>query len=230
MRRTILLAASLSFCFLAGPRLTADDAKTKEPAAKASSKDEKDDRKWKSLFDGKSLDGWKVPNFGTQGEVEVEDGQIHLGFGDGCTGITYTKDFPKWNYEVSCDAMRVDGNDFFCGMTFRVGDDPCSFIPGGWGGTVVGLSTIDGYDAANNATSSFFRFKDKTWYTFRVRVTKERIQCFIDKEKVVDQELEGHKISIRSEVELSRPFGIAAWRTTSALKNIKLRELETGEK
>jgi 3-keto-disaccharide hydrolase len=230
MRRLLLLCVPLSLCFIAGSRLSADDAKTKDAATKTSSNEENDDRKWKSLFDGKSLAGWKVPNFGTQGEVEVEDGQIHLGFGDGCTGVTYTKDFPKWNYEVSCDAMRVDGNDFFCGMTFRVGDDPCSFIPGGWGGTVVGLSTIDGYDAANNSTSSFFRFKDKTWYTFRVRVTKERIQCFIDKEKVVDQELEGHKISIRSEVELSRPFGIASWKTASALKNIKVRLLEAGEK
>ena len=185
--------------------------------------------KWTSLFDGKSLAGWKVPNFGTQGEVEVEDGKIILGFGDGCTGITWTKDFPKWNYEVRCDAMRVDGNDFFCGMTFRVGDDPCSFIVGGWGGTVVGLSSVDGYDAANNETSSGREFKEKQWYAIRVRVTKERIQCWIDKERVVDLELKDRKISIRPEVELNKPFGIASWRTTAALKNIQVRTLDKNE-
>jgi hypothetical protein len=228
--RSVLCVSTLA-CFIVGSRIEADDVKTKDaPASKAPAKDAKDAKEWKSLFDGKSLDGWKVPNFGTQGDVEVDDGKIILGFGDGCTGVTYTKDFPKWNYEVTCDAMRVDGNDFFCGMTFRVGDDPCSFIVGGWGGSVVGLSSIDGYDAANNSTSSFHQFKDKTWYTIRVRVTKDQIQCFIDKEKVVDQELEGRKISIRPEVELSRPFGIASWKTTAALKNIKVREFKPGEK
>jgi len=185
--------------------------------------------KWTSLFDGKSLAGWKVPNFGTQGDVEVEDGKIILGFGDGCTGITWTKDFPKWNYEVRCDAMRMDGNDFFCGMTFRVGDDPCSFIVGGWGGTVVGLSSVDGYDAANNETSSGREFKEKQWYAIRVRVTKERIQCWIDKERVVDLALKDRKISIRPEVELNKPFGIASWRTTAALKNIEVRMLDKDE-
>jgi hypothetical protein len=185
--------------------------------------------KWKSLFDGKSLAGWKVPNFGTQGDVEVEDGQIILNYGDGCTGVTWTKEFPKWNYEVRCEAMRVDGNDFFCGMTFPVGNDPCSFIVGGWGGTVVGLSSIDGYDAANNETARGMSFKEKQWYPIRVRVTKESIQCWIDEEKIVDLELKDRKISIRPEVELSKPFGIASWRTTAALKNIQVRMLEKDE-
>ena len=205
-----------------------EPAKAKSAAGeKQVSKDAKKDReKWTSLFDEKSLDGWKIPNFGTQGEVEVEEGKIILHFGDGCTGITWTKDFPKWNYEVTCDAMRVDGNDFFCGMTFRVGDDPCSLIVGGWGGTVVGLSNINGYDAANNETTKGMEFKDKQWYTIRVRVTKAAIECWIDKEKVVDQELKDNKISIRPEVELSKPFGIASWRTTAALKNIKVRTLD----
>jgi hypothetical protein len=203
----------------------------KAAAEKTADKDKgKDNEKWTSLFDGRTLAGWKVPNFGTQGEVDVDDGKIILGFGDGCTGVTWTKDFPTWDYEVACDAMRVDGNDFFCGMTFPVGKDPCSFIVGGWGGTVVGLSSIDGFDAANNETAKGMDFKQKQWYAIRVRVTKEHIQCWIDKEKVVDLELKDRKISIRSEVDLSRPFGIASWRTTAAIKNIRVRSLRPDEK
>jgi len=50
------------------------------------------------LFDGKSLEGWEITQFGTQGPVAVYDGKIVLGYGDGCTGLTFTKDFPKLNY------------------------------------------------------------------------------------------------------------------------------------
>ena len=38
------------------------------------------------------------------------------------------------------EAQRVQGNDFFATTTFRVGKDPLTFVVGGWGGTVVGLS------------------------------------------------------------------------------------------
>jgi hypothetical protein len=31
------------------------------------------------------------------------------------------------------------------------------------------------------------------------------------------------KLSVRPEVELSKPFGIASWTTTAAVKNIRLR-------
>ena len=102
-------------------------------------------------------------------------------FGDGCTGVTWTKEFPTWDYEVACDAMRVDGNDFFCGMTFPVGKDPCSFIVGGWGGTVVGLSSIDGFDASENETTQYYEFERDRWYKIRLRVTPERIEAIVDR-------------------------------------------------
>ncbi len=84
-------------------------------------------------FDGTFLTGWEVTNFGPQGPVSVSDDQIILGMGEGCTGITWKGDFPKVDYEVSLDAKRVEGNDFFCGLTFPAGKDPCTLIIGGWG-------------------------------------------------------------------------------------------------
>lgn len=181
------------------------------------------------LFDGKSLDGWKITNFGGEGEVRVEKGEIHLDIGSDMTGITYTKAVPTMDYEISLDAMRTAGGDFFCGLTFPIGKDPCSFIVGGWGGGTVGLSSIDDADASENETASFHSFDDKRWYKIRVRVTKQKVECWIDKEQVVDLKHTNRRISIRSEVEPCKPLGIATWSTAAALRNIELRRLPASE-
>jgi hypothetical protein len=177
------------------------------------------------IFDGRTLKGWEITNFGPQGAVYVSGGRIILGTGDGCTGITWKGDFPVKRYEVSLDAMRVSGNDFFCGMTFPVGKDPCTLIIGGWGGTTVGLSNIDGRDASENETTSLISFEKNRWYNIRLLVSDSTIKAFIDSSMVVNFAFKGKKLSIRPEVELSRPFGIASWRTTAALKNIRVKKL-----
>ena len=185
--------------------------------------------KEESLFDGKSLDGWKVTQFGGQGEVSVKDGCLTLGFGSSLTGVTYEKDFPKVDYEILLEARRLDGSDFFCGLTFPVEESHCSLILGGWGGGVVGLSSIDGRDASENETTQYMSFKDRTWYPIRVRVTKREITVWIQDKRVIQQPLEGRKISTRSEVNLSRPLGIAAWETSAALRNIRFRRLPAAD-
>jgi hypothetical protein len=174
------------------------------------------------IFDGKTLTGWEITNFGPQGPVFISDDQVVLGMGDGCTGITWKGKFPSVGYEVTLEAKRIDGNDFFCGMTFPVGKDPCTLIVGGWGGTVVGLSSINGMDASENETSTLRQFEKDRWYTIRLRVTEELIQAWIDDEIVVDFAIGSNSLSIRPEVELSKPFGIASWRTTAAIRNIRV--------
>ena len=174
------------------------------------------------IFNGISLDGWEVTNFGPQGPVSVSGGEIVLGMGDGCTGITYTRDIPYTDYEITLEARRKEGNDFFCGLTFPVGNDFCTFIAGGWGGTTVGLSCIDGKDAAENETSSLHNFDKNRWYGIRLLVTGTRIEVWIDEEKVVDMETKGRRISIRPEVNLSKPLGIASWNTTAGVRKIRL--------
>jgi hypothetical protein len=178
------------------------------------------------LFDGKSLHDWEITNFGPQGPVYVSSGNIILGMGDGCTGITLKRYFPTLNYEVSLDAKRLEGNDFFCGLTFPVGIDPCTLIIGGWGGTTVGLSSIDGMDASENETTSLQSFDKNRWYHIRLAVTGRTIQAWIDSVKVVDFTIGNKKLSIRPEVELSKPFGIASWRTTAAIRNIRVLKIE----
>ena len=197
--------------------MLADDAPTKKKDSKK--------KEWRSLFDGKTLKGWEVAKFGGEGDVTVENGAVYLEIGNYMTGIRATQEIPKIDYEVELKAQRVAGTDFFCGMTFPVGDDPCSLILGGWGGGVCGLSSIDGLDASENQTTSYRQFKNGTWYQVRLRVTKEKIEAWIDDEQIVDQELDGRKVSIRSEVELSKPFGFATWATCGALKDIKIRKI-----
>lgn len=174
------------------------------------------------LFNGKSLMGWEITNFGPQGPVFVSGNEIILGMGDGCTGITWTGDFPETDYEVSLEAKRMEGNDFFCGMTFPAGKDPCTLIVGGWGGTVVGLSCIDGMDASENETTSIRKFDNHRWYAIRLNVSNDSIKAWIDSELIVNVEITGKKLSVRPEVELSRPFGVASWRTKAALRNMRL--------
>lgn len=182
---------------------------------------------WKSLFDGKTLAGWKPTDFAGRGEVNVKEGKIILESGQ-MTGITWTNanDLPRMNYEISLEAMRVEGSDFFCGLTFPVGKDPCSLIVGGWGGGVVGLSSIDSQDAANNETTRYMNFQTGRWYLIRLRVTDKKIEAWIDADKVVDLTTTDRTISVRLEMEESKPLGIATWSTAAALRNLQLRRLQ----
>lgn len=181
---------------------------------------------WTSLFDGKTMGQWQPTKFGGEAEVRVENGQIVLNRGDDMTGVTWSGAMPKMNYEVSLEAARLEGSDFFCALTFPVGESPCTFVVGGWSGSVVGLSCLDGEDASRNDTTQVMDFDDKRWYRVRVRVTPAKIEAWIDDKKTVDVETKGRKISIRDECELSRPLGIATWRTTAGLRDLKIRKLD----
>jgi hypothetical protein len=181
---------------------------------------------WKALFDGKTLTGWKEAKFGGEGEVYVEKGAIVMGLGNDMTGATYAgADFPKMDYEVAFDGKRLKGHDFFCTTTFPVGKEFCSLVVGGWGGGLVGLSSVDMNDASENETSSNAEFKDNQWYRVRIRVTKDRITAWIDDKQVVDLETKDRTLSIRGECELCRPFGFATWRTVGAVRDVRVRSL-----
>ena len=179
-----------------------------------------------SLFDGKTLGHWKITDFGGQGNVYVKDAAIYLEMGNDMTGVNWTGPLVRMNYEITLEAMRVDGSDFFCGLTFPVADNPCSLILGGWGGSICGLSNIDYYDAANNETTKFFSFEDKKWYRVRLRVTPNRIQAWLNDEELVNIETTGRKIDIRAEVDLSQPLGIATWQTAGAIRNIYMKPIQ----
>lgn len=178
------------------------------------------------LFDGKSLAGWRVANvhdFASHGKVEVKNGRIEMAVGGPETGIARTDSPPKMNYELSLEAMRTDGSDFFCGLTFPIRDEFCTMIIGGWGGGLIGLSNVDGQAANDNETTTFHTFKDNTWYKIRLRVTDTKVQAWIDDEQLIDLATKDRRFKVWWEQEPMRPLGIANWNTGTALRNITLR-------
>ena len=181
---------------------------------------------WEGMFDGQTLSGWRETKFAGHGEVRCQDGVIVLSMGDPFTGINWTNDFPTMNYEVALDAMRVMGSDFFCGLTMPVGTNFCSLIVGGWGGSLAGISSLDGMDASENETTKFTSFESGRWYRIRLRVTENKLEGWIDKDKLINVVTTGKRISVRAgDIELSEPFGLAAWQTTAALREIKFRRV-----
>lgn len=213
----------------ASPVLLAADkpAPDKKPAADQTASG------WQVMFDGKSLDGWKKSAFSTEGNVEVKNpfkegkGAIIMDSTDALSGITWTKEVPKMNYEASVDAMKLDGSDFFCALTFPVGDSAVTFVCGGWGGGVVGISSIDGQDASENETTKTMKADAGKWYHIRVRVTPGKLEAWIDDEKYVDLNTEGRKLSLRfGEISESLPLGISCFQTSAAIRDVRLRKIE----
>ncbi|MCH2401956.1 MAG: DUF1080 domain-containing protein, partial [Pirellulales bacterium] len=183
-----------------------------------------------SLFDGKSLKGWRIVtpfDFLNHGKVSVDQGTLLLDAGQPATGIAWTGELPRIDYELQLDAQRVAGDDFFCGLTFPVGPDYCTLILGGWGGGVTGLSNVNGNSAVENETTAFSEFENGRWYHIRLRVTSDKIQAWVDKDQIVDLETKDRKLSIWWEQEPVRPLGIANWYTKTALRNLSLQRVVT---
>lgn len=244
-RRTLplLLTALLtvaSFRLVSGqdatrPRLTqesasakvVESAKDKGAAAEQKTNASKtaDDR-WIPLLPEKGLAGWEITDFGEKGKVTHEGNQLIIEMGDPLNGINYTKnDFPTDKYEIYVEANRLEGSDFLCGLTFPVQDKYCSFIAGGWGGGLVGLSSVDGFDASENSTTSYLELENNRWYKFRIRVDPEYIRAWIDGDEYLRQEREGHEFSTRIEVYSSRPIGYCAFQSKVAIREFKWRPI-----
>lgn len=163
-------------------------------------------------------------------ELEWDEGSrsLRMGVGLDLNGVRWTGPLPKVPYVVELEARRMSGNDFFCGLTFpvRSGKECVSLILGGWGGSVVGISSIDGMDASENSTGSQREFENLRWYRIRVEVGEERVQAWIDDVQVVDAHTEGHALSLRSgPIEDCAPLGLASWQTSAELRGMKWRNL-----
>lgn len=185
-----------------------------------------------SLFDGKSLKGWKESNFAAQGGAKVEANfkdagpAIIVEQGEVLSGITYTNEVPKVDYEVSLEAMKLQGSDFFCALTFPHKDAHATLVLGGWGGGVVGISSVDNSDASENETTKYFAFDKNKWYRIRVRVTADKIEAWLDDEQITNLETKDKKIGMRpGEIEEAAPLGLSTYQTRSAYRNVRLKKL-----
>lgn len=167
-----------------------------------------------------------------EGAQELEWDQEHrvlkIGFGTDLNGVRWTGALPEVPYEVELEARRMSGSDFFCGLTFpvRTGNEHVTLVVGGWGGSLVGISSINGLDASENSTASMHEFEDRRWYRIRVEVRGERLQAWIDDEQVVDAITEDQRLSLRvGPIEDCAPFGLATWATQAEVRGIRWRGL-----
>lgn len=207
------MLASLLLLLLAVPASAQSTGSAEEPG-------------WQPLFDGKSLAGWREIPFTNRGPVRVEDGSIVIGPGKPMTGISRSVNFPKVDYEIRWEGMRRQGNDFFATLTFPVGESFCTWVTGGWGGDIVGLSSIDGWDAADNETRRYFTFENERWYRLRLQVRADRIRAWIDDRQVINVSIEGRTVGLRpGETKLMAPLGFASYSTMGAIRKVEYRSL-----
>jgi len=183
---------------------------------------------WFSMSDGKGLTGWKVlkeDSFALAGKVEAKDGAIVLGEGMPFTGIAWEGEFPKEDFEVRFEARRQNGIDIFGSITVPVGDSHVTLSCGGWGDSVVGLSSVDDRNASDNQTTKIMSFKNGQWFKFRIRVTKEKVEAWIDDKQVIDLERKDKKFTIYDELKPHRPVGFFSWSTEGAVRNVEMQRI-----
>lgn len=208
---------------------SAKAAAENQPAAPAPAAAPKEEPKVIPLFNGKDLTNWKITQYGGEGEVSVtEMGEMEFGFGAILSGVNWAGQPPrKSGFEISLEAMKLDGTDFFCALTFPVKESHATFVVGGWGGGIVGISSIDDLDASENETMRIEGFRDNVWYKIKVRVTDGKIEAWIDDTQMVDLELKDKKISLRpGDIELSVPIGLASYQTRAKFRNIVWNNLD----
>ncbi len=179
------------------------------------------------LFNGKSLDDWETVDVGGSGTVEMEGGLMIINQGENVSGAVYKKAsaLPMTNYEITLEAKRLQGVDFFVGLTFPVGDVKhcATLICGGWGGSVTGISSIDNLDASENNTSSYQRFEDNKWYAVKLRVTPENLSVWVNDKQVIDEIITGRKVGVRpGPIESYLPLSLTTFNTAAAIRNVKL--------
>ena len=180
-----------------------------------------------SLFDGKSLNGWNVVDFSGKGEVKVQPGGVlEIGMGSMLSGVVYTNAPVRMNYEISLEARRTMGSDFFCGLTVPVDSNCCSLIVGGWGGSLTGISSLDGMDASENETTGSYEFENGRWYTIKMRVTPERLEAWVDDKRIVNTQIVERRVGMRpGDIEYCMPLGLATWQTKAEIRNVRVKKL-----
>jgi len=181
------------------------------------------------LFDGKSLKNWSITDYAGRGEVSLDGkGSVRLEFGVALTGIHWAgHELPRNNYEIRWEAKKEMGSDFFGSLTFPFRKNHATLILGGWGGALVGISCLDGFDASENETATAHLFQLNRWYACRLMVTADYFRFWVDQEKLIDCAVKDRKVALRSgEIELSAPLGFSTYDTTGMIRNVALLNLK----
>lgn len=184
---------------------------------------------WKLLSEEFAPD-WKASGIPEEGKVSVHDGEITLHPGQPMTGVRFdawqSARLPVTRYAIEYEAMRTEGNDFFGTVTFPVNEAHVSLVVGGWGGTLVGISSIDDMDASENNTRGNARFENNRWHKVRIEVRDGDLRAWINDKLFVNVSTKGRKLGLRTgEIQKCAPFGFASYATQSRIRNVVIRRL-----
>ncbi|HVV71005.1 MAG TPA: family 16 glycoside hydrolase [Verrucomicrobiae bacterium] len=148
-------------------------------------------QEWESLFDGKTLAGWKASESGNS--FRVIDGQIvcdgpraHLFY----LGADGRADFR--NFEFSAEVMTQNGAN--SGIYFHTEFQAQGFPEKGFEAQVLNVPGGEGGYRENKLTGSLYAIrnvykplvKDGEWFTMHIRVTGKRIEIHVNDTLVVD--------------------------------------------
>ncbi|GEM_PF-537281 len=223
-------------------------AKSSEPAPIASAAGQDVDlpvklKAWTEFPQAKEGGVWLLPNgdldsknspwsiaaksyFEGHGKIDLADGVLTLGKGNPGSGLVANFEVPKINYEISFQARRTQGSDFFCGLTFPFADQQATLILGGWGGSTVGISNVNNFSAIENSTSRTVEFQQNRWYDVKLRVAENEIECFLDGKSLFWQETQEKRFTIWWEQKPMAPLGFASWQTTGQIRKVRLEKVE----
>lgn len=179
------------------------------------------------LLDDKKAALWVPSCIPDEGSISVTHGELTMSAGQPMTGCK----FPSWtelglpgtSYSISYEAMREEGDDIFAMCTFPVSSHEAhaTFVLGGWGGTVTGISSIDFSDANENSTRGEMRYENGLWYRVRIEVRPEDIRAWINDRPMVNVSIKGRKVGLRPGfIDHCLPFGFATWNTVGKVRKV----------
>ncbi len=180
---------------------------------------------WQSLFDGKTLAGWRAVEegaFANHGNVGVENGLLVLGGIQGrADGVICTGQFPSMNYEVEIEAQAGPWTWDFCNIGYPIGSQAALLkVGGGFGGkSGIGFGEV---------VSRRPLLEPGQWFRIRLRVTEPKVEVWVNDERIIEHPTQGQQFIPSAYWAPLKPFGIGAWSTTGRFRNIRLRRIVPG--
>ncbi|MGP3637876.1 ThuA domain-containing protein [Streptomyces sp. 24-1644] len=145
------------------------------------------DTGYRTIFNGKTLDGWKQAGPGT---FDVADGELRT---EGGMGMLWyqAKELKSYSLKLDWKMAGDDNSGIFVG--FPASDDPWSAVNNGY------EVQIDATDAADRTTGAVYGFKSADlaardralkppgeWNSYEIRVEGERLRVFLNGVKIND--------------------------------------------
>ena len=189
-------------------------------------------RRWE-LLDDRHAPYWQQAGIPDEGSIWVKKGELTLNTGLPMTGCKFTawekEGLPGTDYSISYEAMRLEGDDIFGMCTFPVTSHQAhaTFVIGGWGGTLTGISSIDFKDASENSTRAEQRFANGVWHRVRIEVRPDDLRAWVNDRLVVNVSIKGRRVTLRPGfIDHCVPFGFATWNTVGRVRGVVVETLK----